>query len=124
MVKIRILLCLQLFLFVPIDSAHYFDDVYETVLDHHNSSDIRTFDLQFSYSADYFREAGPVLIYVVGGALDYPEFLGITKGLIDYFATYYNGYIFILEHRYFGESKPVKYVLKFNHLSQKLIAFK
>lgn len=56
----------------------------------------------------YFEEGGPILIFVGGEWEISPAKL--QNGLIVDIAEEYGGVLFYTEHRFYGESKPTKYV--------------
>ena len=73
-------------------------------LDHFNPLETRTFDMRYFANSDHYLAGGPLFIYIGGGLEVYDEFL--TRGAVFDIAKETNGYVFALEHRYFGESRP------------------
>lgn len=68
--------------------------------------DERTFDQRYINNPDFWMPGGPIFIYVGGGFEVYADYL--TRGLVFDITRELNGHLFALEHRYYGESKPVE----------------
>lgn len=78
--------------------------VFSQRLDHFNPLDRREWDMRYFAVDDHYLAGGPIFIYIPGGFEVYDEFT--TRGVVYELAEETNGYVFALEHRYFGESKP------------------
>lgn len=72
-------------------------------LAHYNSLSQTLFDLRYFANNEHYVPGGPIYIYIGGGVLS-DEF--ITGGAMYDIARETGGYLFALEHRYFGESRP------------------
>lgn len=73
---------------------------------HFNPLIRRFFDLRYFANDEHYVSGGPIYIYIGGGVDVYDEF--ITQGAMFEIARDTGGYLFALEHRYFGESKPTE----------------
>lgn len=71
---------------------------------HYNPLIRRFFDLRYFVNSEHYVPGGPIYVYIGGGTEVYDEFL--TQGLMYEIAKETGGYLFALEHRYFGESRP------------------
>lgn len=71
---------------------------------HFNPLIRRFFDLRYFVNDQHYIPGGPIFIYIGGGFEIYDEFL--ERGAMFEIAQETGGYLFALEHRYFGESKP------------------
>lgn len=71
---------------------------------HYNPLIRRFFDLRYFVNDEHYVPGGPIYIYIGGGVEVYEEFL--ERGAMYEIAEETGGYLFALEHRYFGESKP------------------
>lgn len=74
-------------------------------VDHFNPFDRQTFDARYLINSEHFRPEGPLFIYVSGGFDVYDDFL--DYGAMFEIARDHGGHILTLEHRYYGESRPV-----------------
>lgn len=63
------------------------------------------FDLRYYVNSQFYIPGGPIFIYIGGGVEVYSDRL--EKGAMYEIAEETGGYLFALEHRYFGESRPL-----------------
>lgn len=75
-------------------------------LDHFNPIDRREWDMRYFANNEHYYAGGPLFIYISGGFEVYDDF--IARGAMYELARDTNGYIFALEHRFFGESLPTE----------------
>jgi Serine carboxypeptidase S28 len=73
-------------------------------LDHFNPQDSRTFQMRYFANDEFFQPNGPVFIFVGG------EY-GISPGWVSGGHTFdmareLNGYLFYVEHRFYGRTRP------------------
>lgn len=71
---------------------------------HYNPLIRRFFDLRYFANNEFYVPGGPIYIYIGGGVEVYDDFL--NQGAVYEIARDTGGYLFALEHRYFGESRP------------------
>ena len=71
---------------------------------HYNPLIRRFFDLRYFANSEHYVPGGPIYIYIGGGIEVYDDFL--TQGAMFEIARDTGGYLFALEHRYYGESRP------------------
>lgn len=74
-------------------------------VDHFNPLDRRMFDARYFVNSEFYQPGGPIFIYVSGGFEVYDQYL--AEGNVYEIARDTAGHLFSLEHRYFGESRPV-----------------
>lgn len=72
---------------------------------HYNPLMRMFFDLRYYVNDEFYVPGGPIFIYIGGDAEVYSDF--IENGAMHEIAEETGGYLFALEHRYFGESKPM-----------------
>jgi hypothetical protein len=72
-------------------------------LDHFDPTSTRNFELQYLVNEEFFRENGPVLIYINHGPAS-PQF--IQEGNMYEIAEKEGGVLISLERRYYGKSLP------------------
>jgi len=78
---------------------------FEQNLDHFNIRDERTWKQRYWIGWDYYVAGGPIFILIGGEGEENPGWL--NAGALHDYAKQFNGAMFILEHRYYGQSKPV-----------------
>lgn len=85
-------------------SAEVSSRLFNVPVGHYNPLIRRFFDLRYFVNDEHYVNGGPIFIYIGGGVEVYDNFL--TSGAMFEIAKDTGGYLFALEHRYFGESKP------------------
>ncbi|XP_013105186.2 putative serine protease K12H4.7 [Stomoxys calcitrans] len=75
-------------------------------LDHFNESELRTWQMRYLANDEFYEKGGPMFIYVGGEWTISPG--AISRGHHYDMAKEHQGYLFYTEHRYYGQSKPVK----------------
>jgi Serine carboxypeptidase S28 len=81
--------------------------VFSQRLDHFNPQDLRTWNQYYLANRDNYITGGPVFIYVGSDAYEvYYEY--ITRGLVYDISAELGGYMFTLEPRFYGQSRPTK----------------
>ncbi|RWS18724.1 putative serine protease K12H4.7-like protein [Leptotrombidium deliense] len=78
-------------------------------LDHFNPADTRTWKQRYFVSDQHFKPGGPVFLQLGGEGTADPVWLSEGQAATN-FAKRYNAYSILLEHRYYGESHPTKFV--------------
>ncbi|XP_075144690.1 putative serine protease F56F10.1 [Haematobia irritans] len=81
-------------------------------LDHFNDTEIRTWQMRYLANDEFYEKGGPMFIYVGGEWTISPG--AISSGHHYDMAKENQGYLFYTEHRYYGQSKPVKDLSKEN----------
>lgn len=71
---------------------------------HYNPLIRRSFDLRYYANDQHYVPGGPIFIYVGGGNEVYDDYL--ARGAVFEIAQETGGYLFGLEHRFFGASRP------------------
>ena len=85
---------------VPVDHFHN-DSRYEPHSD-------ETFDLRYWFDAQFYKAGGPVIVLSAGETSGVGRLPFLQKGIVYQLAKATGGVGVILEHRYYGESWPVK----------------
>lgn len=78
--------------------------VIELPVDHFNVLNRERFDARYFVNGQHWIPGGVIFIYVTGGLELYDEFL--TSGMMFELAQETNSYLFTMEQRYFGDSRP------------------
>ncbi|XP_011184933.1 putative serine protease K12H4.7 [Zeugodacus cucurbitae] len=103
-------------------SARYTTETIEQKLDHFDASNTRTWQMRYMENDAYFKEGGPIFIYVGGEWTISPG--RITNGHFVDLAKEHNGILFYTEHRYYGQSRPTSDItvenLEYLHVKQAL----
>jgi Serine carboxypeptidase S28 len=73
-------------------------------LDHFNQGDSRTFQMRYYANDEYFQPGGPLFVFVGGEYGISPGW--VTGGHTVDMAREMNGYIFYVEHRFYGRTRP------------------
>jgi hypothetical protein len=66
------------------------------------------FKLRYWFNKDYYKPGGPVIAFIGGEAPAIGRLLYIDTGVAGRLAKATNGIAVLIEHRYYGESFPVK----------------
>ncbi|GMR50005.1 hypothetical protein PMAYCL1PPCAC_20200, partial [Pristionchus mayeri] len=75
-------------------------------IDHFNASDSRTFKQRYFFRNDNTAEKNVNFLYISGEqTASSKKITGDTTPIVQY-AKKFNGNLFLLEHRYYGESRP------------------
>merc|ERR1719153_134249 len=82
------------------------EQYFEQVLDHFTATDGRTWSQRFWVNMDNYVEGGPAFIMIGGEAEASPGWL--NYGAWTTWAKENGAGMFLLEHRYYGESKPTE----------------
>ncbi|XP_020713996.1 putative serine protease K12H4.7 [Ceratitis capitata] len=94
----------------------------EQKLDHFDSTNEKTWQMRYMENDNYFKEGGPIFIYV-GGEWSISS-LSIRMGHFVDMAKEHDGLLFYTEHRYYGKSLPTSDLtvdnLKYLHVKQSL----
>jgi len=85
-----------------VPSAQWFDQI----LDHFNIRDGRQWKQRYWAGWNYYVDGGPIFILIGGEGEENPGWL--NAGSLHDYAKEFQGAMFILEHRYYGQSKPVE----------------
>ena len=88
--------------FSPLPEAQWFTQQ----LDHNNVRDPRTWKQRYWVSWEFFKTGGPVLIMIGGEGEENPAWL--KAGALAEYGKQYGAAMFILEHRYYGQSRPTE----------------
>ena len=86
----------------PLPDAQWFTQV----LDHNNVRDLRTWKQRYWVSWEHFQAGGPALIMIGGEGEENPAWL--RAGALAEYGEQYGAAMFILEHRYYGQSRPTQ----------------
>lgn len=85
-------------------SAQVRERVIELPVDHFNVLNRERFDARYFVNGQHWIPGGVIFIYITGGLELYDEFL--TYGTMFELAEETNSYLFTMEQRFFGESRP------------------
>lgn len=77
---------------------------FNVAVSHYDPLMRRSFDLRYYSNDEHYVAGGPIFIYVGGGNEVYNDYL--ARGAVFEIAQETGGYLFGLEHRYFGASQP------------------
>lgn len=77
---------------------------FNVPVDNYNPLLRQSFDLRYFVNSEHYAPGGPIFVYVGSGVDVYYDF--IERGAMYEIAEETGGYLFSLEHRYFGESRP------------------
>jgi len=102
----RTVLVIALLALCGLASAQIETRWFNTRLDHFNVLNRRTFDLRYTANREVYISGGPLFIYITGEFDLYDTF--VEAGAVYEIAADLNGYVFGLEHRYFGQSRPTE----------------
>jgi len=86
----------------PLPEAQWFTQE----LDHNNVRNARTWKQRYWVSWEFFKHGGPVFIMIGGEGEENPAWL--KAGALAEYAKQYGAAMFILEHRYYGHSRPTE----------------
>lgn len=106
---------------LPYDPTEW---IYQPV-DHFNDSDSRNFTMKYYKIMKYWKPEGPILLFLQGDADLPPPIIGKaldgddSRYFVNEIAKETSAALFLLEHRYFGEST----IFDFNDLSVETLAF-
>jgi len=90
----------------PPNKGNAEEQYFEQVLDHFNAIDGRTWQQRFWVNLDNYVEGGPAFIFIGGEGEASPGWL--NYGQWSKWAQENGAAMFILEHRYYGQSKPTE----------------
>merc|ERR1719483_1904450 len=79
---------------------------FTQLLDHNNVRDSRTWKQRYWVSWEHAQVGGPVLIMIGGEGEENPAWL--KAGALAAYAKQHGAAMFILEHRYYGQSRPTQ----------------
>jgi len=82
------------------------EQYFDQVLDHFNAIDGRTWQQRFWVNMDNYKEGGPAFIHIGGEGEASPGWL--NYGAWMKWAEENGAALFLLEHRYYGQSKPTE----------------
>merc|ERR1719153_1872137 len=82
------------------------EQYFEQVLDHFTATDGRTWSQRFWVNMDNYVEGGPAFIMIGGEAEASPGWL--NYGAWTTWAQEHGAAMFLLEHRFYGQSKPTE----------------
>ncbi|XP_013183888.2 putative serine protease K12H4.7 [Amyelois transitella] len=77
---------------------------FEQPLDHFDKNETRTWRMKYFERHDYWREDGPIYVFINGEGPASSVFL--TTGMLYDLAKETGGAMYVSEHRYYGDSKP------------------
>lgn len=84
------------------------DDLWYTQqLDHFNPADNRTWQQRYFMNDQYWKQGGPVFIFINGESTANP--IWMTEGQWITYAQTYGAICVLLEHRFYGKSRPTEY---------------
>ena len=90
----------------PPNKGNVEEQYFEQVLDHFNAIDGRTWQQRFWVNLDNYVEGGPAFIFIGGEGEASPGWL--NYGQWSKWAQENGAAMFLLEHRYYGQSKPTE----------------
>ena len=79
---------------------------FPQTLDHFHPADGRRWQQRYWYNMDHYQEGGPTFIMIGGEAVANPRWLNYGTWLT--FAKEQGAAMFLLEHRFYGESHPTE----------------
>ncbi|KAJ9590370.1 hypothetical protein L9F63_016607 [Diploptera punctata] len=82
------------------------DEYFEQQLDHFNPTEARTFQQRYFTNASFHLPGGPVFLMIGGEAAANPAW--VLEGQWINYAQKYHALCFMLEHRFYGLSRPTK----------------
>jgi len=90
----------------PTKGEEFPEQWFTQSLDHFHPSDDRTWQQRYWSNFEHYQEGGPTFIFIGGEGEASPGWL--TYGVWTRFAQEQGGAMFILEHRFYGQSKPTQ----------------
>lgn len=78
---------------------------FNQTLDHFNDADTRTFQQRYFINDKYYKEGGPVFLQIGGEGPANP--IWMENGAWVTYAQNYNAMLFMVEHRYYGQTHPI-----------------
>jgi len=79
---------------------------FTQTLDHFHPTDGRNWQQRYWSNLEHYKEGGPIFLHIGGEAEANPKWL--TYGLWSTLAEQHGAAMFLLEHRYYGQSKPLE----------------
>ncbi|CAJ0599174.1 unnamed protein product [Cylicocyclus nassatus] len=83
-------------------------DWFENSVDHFNSSNTATYQQRYWYNQQWYKQNGPVFLMLGGESAEDPYWVQDATLEWTKMAADNGAFVFLLEHRYYGESKPTK----------------
>jgi len=74
-------------------------------IDHFNTSDKRTYNQVFFTNDQYYKDGGPIFVFIGGESAADQYWISSKLPLTDW-AKKYNAMLFEVEHRFYGDSQP------------------